>query len=267
MTKIVAAITNDAAAPGVLATAHEIAKLYGATVEAVHVGEADAMVAEAARQATVALRTVAGKPAEALARAALADDVAAVVLGAPRLGGGTRPAESTALALITVLEKPAVVVPPGGGPGGRPIARILVPLDETAGSAAALDEFVRLACDAAIEIVVAHVHDERALPAFSDHLPHEVRAWSEEFIARNCPAALDATLELRVGEPHEHVLDILRQSGADLVALVWSQDLARGHAAIVRRMLAESPLPVLLIPVGSDTALSLPAAEADGARA
>jgi hypothetical protein len=55
------------------------------------------------------------------------------------------------------------------------------------------------------------VHQERALPAFSDHLAHEVRAWSEEFIARNCPTALDATLKLRVGEPPEHVLDILRR--------------------------------------------------------
>ena len=95
--------------------------------------------------------------------------------------------------------------------GGRAIERILVPPDGTAGSAAALEEIVQLACDTAVEIIVAHVHQERALPAFSDHLAHEVRAWSEEFIARNCPTALDATLKLRVGEPPEHVLDILRR--------------------------------------------------------
>jgi hypothetical protein len=77
--------------------------------------------------------------------------------------------------------------------GGRAIERILVPPDGTAGSAAALEEIVQLASDAAVEIIVAHVHQERALPAFSDHLAHEVRAWSEESIARNCPSALDAT--------------------------------------------------------------------------
>jgi nucleotide-binding universal stress UspA family protein len=139
-----------------------------------------------------------------------------------------------------LLEKPAVVVPPDGGAAVRPIARILVPLDGTAGSAAALEEIIQVASDAAVEIIVAHVHTTSgALPAFSDHLAHEVRAWSEEFIARNCPAATDATLEQRVGAPPEHVLDILRHSGCDLVALAWSQDLARGHAAVVRRMLAE----------------------------
>jgi nucleotide-binding universal stress UspA family protein len=263
MTKVVAAITNDAAAQSVLATAHAIANLYAATVEAVHVGTDDAVVAEAARIAGVALRTVAGRPVEALVRAASDDDVAVIVLGARGVGAGKRPAGSTALQLITVLEKPAVVVPPGGA-RGRPIERVLVPLDGTAGSAAALEEIVQLACDAAVEIVVAHVYDERALPAFSDHLAHEVRAWSEEFIARNCPAALDATLELRVGEPHERVLDILHRSGCDLVALSWSQDLARGRAAVVRRILAESPVPVLLTPASADTTFALPAADAAG---
>jgi nucleotide-binding universal stress UspA family protein len=265
MTKIVAAITNDAAAPSVLATAHAIANLYAATVEAVHVGNDDATVAEAARIAGVALRTVAGRPVEALVRAAVDDDVAVIVLGARGAGAGKRPAGSTALQLITMLDKPAVVVPPNGA-RGRPIERVLVPLDGTAGSAAALAEVVQLACDAAVEIVVAHVHQERALPLFSDHLAHEVRAWGEEFIARNCPAALDATLELRVGEPREHLLDILRRTGCDLVALGWNQDLARGRAAVVRRILAESPVPVLLTPASASTTFVRPAAGAAGGR-
>jgi len=59
--------------------------------------------------------------------------------------------------------------------------------------------------------------------AFSDQIVHEVRAWSDEFIARNCPGALDATLVLRIGEPREHVLNILRDRGCDLAALGWSQ--------------------------------------------
>jgi hypothetical protein len=263
MTKVLAAITNDAAAPAVLATARAIAHLCSGTVEALHVGDDDAAVAEAARQAGVTLHTAAGQPVDVLARASVADEVGAIVLGAPDDAGATRRADSTALQLITVLEKPVVLVPREGGAGREVISRILVPLDGTAGSAAALDELVRLAADATVEIVVAHVHEKRALPAFSDHLAHEVRAWSEEFLARNCPSAPDATLELRVGEPHEHVLDILRHSGCDLVALGWSQDLARGHAAVVRRMLADSPVPVLLIPASRDAAVSLRPADAD----
>lgn len=261
MTKIIAAITSDTASAGVLATANAIANLYTATVEAVHVGRDDATVAEAARIGGVALRTEAGTPVEALARATEADDVVAIVLGARGAATGKRPAGTTALRLITRLEKPAVVVPPDGGATARPIARILVPLDGTAGSALALEEIIQVASGAAVEIVVAHVHTSGALPAFSDHLAHEVRAWSEEFIARNCPAAAEATLEQRVGEPTQQILDILRRSGCDLVALAWNQDLTTGHAAVVRRMLAESPVPVLLTPASGDTALALPTAD------
>jgi nucleotide-binding universal stress UspA family protein len=129
-----------------------------------------------------------------------------------------------------------------------PIESVLIPLDATASSAEALREIVELAANAELRIVVAHVQQAWSLPQFSDHLPHEVRAWSEEFMARYCPSAVDSVLELRVGEPHEHVLDILRASGCDLVALGWSQDLAEGHAAVVGRLLAESPVPVLLAP-------------------
>jgi Universal stress protein family. len=150
-----------------------------------------------------------------------------------------------------MLQKPVVVVSPAVAPGRR-IESVLVPLDGTSASAAALRETVTLASSAAAEITVAHVQERQSAPPFEDHLPHEADAWSKEFIARYCPSATEATLELRVGEPREHVLDILRQSGCDLVALGWSQDLARGRAAIVRQMLAEAPVPVLLVPANDD---------------
>jgi nucleotide-binding universal stress UspA family protein len=249
MRRVIAAVADDSAAGTVLSSARAIASLFSATVEALHVGEERASVTAAAREAGVTLRTVAGQTVEVLTRAAGAEDVAAVVIGARGAPGGKRPAGSTALALATSLNKPVAVVPPDGA-GERPVESVLVPLDATASSAAALREIVELAANAELRIVVAHVQQERSLPAFSDHLPHEVQAWSEEFMARWCPSALDAALELRVGEPHEHVLDILRASGCDLVALGWSQDLAGGRAAVVRRLLAESPVPVLLTPAG-----------------
>ena len=242
-----------------LSSASAIASLFSASVEALHVGEERAAVAAAAQEAGVTLRTVAGGTVEVLARAAAAEDVAAVVIGARGTSAGKRPAGSTAVALVTSLEKPVAVVPPDAAVE-RPIESVLVPLDGTAPSAAALQEIVELAANAELQIVVAHVQQERSLPAFSDHLPHEVRAWSEEFIARYCPFATDAALELRVGEPHEHLLDILRRSRCDLVALGWSQDLARGRAAVVRRMLAESPVPVLLTPASEAHAFALAAA-------
>jgi nucleotide-binding universal stress UspA family protein len=115
---------------------------------------------------------------------------------------------------------------------GAPVADNVCGLLGSLASAAALSEIVELAHNAALRIVVAHVQSAKSLPAFSDHLPHELRAWSEEFIARYCPGAADAALELRVGEPHEQVLDVLRESGCDLVALGWSQDLTRALVEI-----------------------------------
>jgi nucleotide-binding universal stress UspA family protein len=250
MTRVIAAVADDSAASAVLSSAGAIAPLFSATVEALHVGEERAAPAAAAREAGVTLRTVAGEVVETIVRAAGAEDVAAVVIGARGAPGGRRPAGGTALALVTSLNKPVAVVPPDATVKG-PVESVLVPLDATASSAAALREIVELAANAELRIVVAHVQQAWSLPPFSDHLPHEVRAWSEEFMARYCPSAIDAALELRVGEPHEHVLDILRASGCDLVALGWSQDLAGGRAAVVRRLLAESPVPVLLTPVAA----------------
>jgi len=250
MTRVIAAITDDSAASAVLSSAGAIASLFSATVEALHVGEERAAVVAAAQEAGATLRTVAGEAVETIVRAAGAEDVAAVVIGARGAPGGKRPAGSTAMALVSSLNKPVAVVPPDAVVE-RPIERVLVPLDGTASSAAALREIVELAANAELQIVVAHVQRRQSLPPFSDHLPHEVRAWSEEFIARYCPSATDAALELRVGEPREHVLDIMRASHCDLVALGWGQDLTGGRAAVVRRILAESPVPVLLTPMAA----------------
>ncbi len=249
MSRVIAAITGDSAAEAVLSTATAVGKLFGAEVEALHVGSERLGLASAARRAGMAIKSIPGESLQTLADAASAEDVVAVVIGARAEPAGKRPAGSTALRLITRQLRPVVVVPPDA-PRRRAIESVLVPLDGTPASAAALAETIELAHNAALRVVVAHVHPANTIPAFSNHLPHEVRAWSEEFIARQCPAAAEATLELRIGEPHEHVLGILRESGCDLIALGWRQDLGSGHAAVVRRILAESPVPVLLTPVG-----------------
>jgi nucleotide-binding universal stress UspA family protein len=270
LTRVIAAITSDDAAEAVLSTAAAVSGLFGARVEALHVGAAQVTLSTAAKRAGVPFTTVAGETAQALADAVASDDVAALVIGARGGAGGKRPAGGTALAAITLQRRPVVLVPPDAPVTDRPIESVLVPLDGTQASAAALSEIVALAHRAALRIVVAHVQGPRSLPAFSDQLSHEVRAWSEEFIARQCPGAADATLELRVGEPHEHVLDILRESGCDLVALGWSQNLAAGRAAVVRRMLSESPVPVLLTPTTGAALGSSPVvagAEREDARA
>jgi nucleotide-binding universal stress UspA family protein len=251
MSEIIAAIGNDAAAGSVMAAASSIAHLYGATVEPLHVREDDAELAATAVQAAGStLRTLEGDRYSVLARAAEPEEVDAVVVAAEGWPDGKRPLATTALKLISSLDKPVIVVPPRLV--ARRITSVLVPLDGTLASAAALRGIVAVARDTATEVVVAHVLEEESLPAFSDHLPHEVRAWADEFIARYCPDALDARLELRVGAPGAGVLDVLRESDCGLVALGWGQDLGLGRAAVVRELLANSPVPVLLAPMAED---------------
>lgn len=250
MRRVIAAVAPDSAAPAVLATASAIGRLFGAEVDALHVEDSGVAASGPRSISGVPIRRLSGPTVETLVRAASEPDVVAVVIGARAHRDGKRPAGSTALALITSQRRPTVVVPPEA-PLRERIESILVPLDGTVTSAAALESIVELAQRASLRIVVAHVHARHSLPAFTDHLPHEVRAWGEEFIARHCPAAVDAALELRVGDPHEHLLAILRDTRCDLVALGWRQRLAGGHAAVVRGMLASSPVPVLLTPVSA----------------
>jgi nucleotide-binding universal stress UspA family protein len=255
MSSVIAVVTEDSAAEAVVSTARAVAELFGARVEALHVGAERVALSAAATGAGMTIKQVSGETVESLARAASIDDVAALVIGARGQRSGKCPAGSIALQVITLGEVPVVVVPPDG-PAHRTIESVLVPLDGTRTSAAALSEVVELAHQAALQIVVAHVYTSQTLPAFDDHVPHETRAWSEEFLAREVSAATGAKLELRVDGSPEHLLAILRESSCDLVALGWRQDLARGRAAVVRRMLAESPVPVLLTPVKRPTARS-----------
>jgi nucleotide-binding universal stress UspA family protein len=245
--KVLAAITDDAAAAAVLAGADAIANMAAASIEALHVGDENAAVVQAAQNAGAPLRIVGGRAIDVLVGACAAEDVAAIVIGRGASSAGEHAPGSTTTALVTLLEKPVVVVPPNATVEHR-VQRVLVPLNGETQGTAAVQDVMQLAANVMPQVVLAHVYDERSLPAFSDQLSHEVRAWREEFIARHCPPGLDARLELRVGEPHEHLLDVLRRSACDLVALSWSQDLTGEHAAVVRRMLAESPVPVLLMP-------------------
>jgi hypothetical protein len=105
-----------------------------------------------------------------------------------------------------------------------------------------------MAAEAEVEIVLVHVLDAANLPAFGDQLAHEVRIWSDAFIARNAPSARNARLELRVGEPAAGIEEALAESHADLVALGWSRELTEGRAAVVSELLVAACVPILLTP-------------------
>jgi len=249
MSKLIAAIDNSAAARPVLATAAALAGLLRAEVEAVHVrANGGSTAAAAAAAAGVPLRTLEPPVMESLVEVAKQSDVRAVVFGTRSSPTGPRPAGQVALALIGILRKPAVVVPPQA-PLAYSLERILVPLDASKKTAAALRETIELAGDADVEIVVLHVLHGASLPLFSDQPQHEPEAWRHEFLARYSHQPERVRLETRVGLPAELVHTIATETGADLIALAWSQNMSAGRATVVRAVLERSDVPVLLVPV------------------
>jgi len=146
--------------------------------------------------------------------------------------------------------KPVVLVP-GGARLPRRIRRVLLPLDGTARSAAAVAEAAERFARGGAELVVLHVFDAQTVPRFWDQQAHAAQAWEQEFLARYC-ALPGARLELRSGAAAEHVAKVAEAEQADMIALAWSQRLEPGRAAAVRRTLLEAEVPVMLIPMPAD---------------
>jgi hypothetical protein len=103
----------------------------------------------------------------------------------------------------------------------------------------------------AVDVVVVHVRQPSDAPAFTDHLHHEMHAWTREFLARHSPGRPDARLELRVGTASRSVVEAAAACEVDAIALGWSGGAGGRTAAVVRAVLEEADLPVLLFPTVS----------------
>lgn len=253
---VLAAIDNSAAARPVLAVARKLAPLWDATVIAIRVDENhDTVAGSAALASGVALRVEHGDAVGCVAGSAADDAVVAVVMGLRGRPGGPRPAGHVAMELITVCTKPVVVVPPDMQQHGN-LQRIVVALEGSMDTSAALRPLLERARAHGVFATAVHVDDEHALPAFSDQPQYESAAFAEEFTARYAPVSAvgisgPTQLELRIGEPPEQVLAVCDQTEADLLVVAWSCNLAPGHARFVRTILADAKIPVMLVPVST----------------
>jgi nucleotide-binding universal stress UspA family protein len=254
MRTVLAAIDNSAAARPVLTAARLLARLLDADVEAITVRIDGASTAhDLAAREHIPLRITSGVVVEQLVTAAAADDVAFVVLGARAVPAGRRPLGSTALAVATALRKPVLVVPPDVQVP-QELRRVLIPLEGTWATSRATEPVIELAAGGSLDVIVLHVYDEETLPPFTDQPQHEQAARAEEFLARFCPSGLGAVrFESRVGRAPDLVLAVAAETAADVIALVWSQELA-SRAPTVRAVLAHAPVPVILIPIGVESA-------------
>ena len=89
--------------------------------------------------------------------------------------------------------------------------------------------------------------DAATVPRFWDRPEHNHAAWSREFLARNAPAA-GRHLGVRSGWPSNRILEVAATERADMIALGWCRRLAPDRAAVVRDVLARTPVPAILVP-------------------
>jgi hypothetical protein len=186
--------------------------------------------------------------AAAILRKLDASDVVAAVLPA---GGLLAPVVRH---VITTCSKPIVIVPSAPAVA-RPltISRVLLPLDGTWEAAAAVAPTAELLARAGVDLVVLHVFTEATVPRFWDQAAHARDAWEPEFLARYCPHP-GVRLHLRSGSPGEHVVTVAAEERVDLIALGWSQRLDPDRAETVRQTVADTRVPVLLVPVSPEGA-------------
>lgn len=242
--KVLAAIDDARVGAAVADFATHIADLLGADVEAVHVRTgAKEPVLDDAR---MSLRVLEGPVVATLRAEAQAPDVAALVVGARGAPHGPLPAGHVTQELMTSLPRPLVIVPPNGST--RPLRRVMAALDGSVEAAQALDALIRRARDAGLEVDVVHVLDPQTAPPFEDQSHHWAQAFAREFGARHVPSD-GREVELRVGGAPDRLLKAANELDADLVALAWRQVLAPGRAAVVQHEVANSSLPVMLVPV------------------
>lgn len=267
MKKVLAALDNSLAGKSLLAAASTLATLLGAEVEALHVRtDGERTARNTAEAAGIRLRPTTGPVVERLVEAGRASDVVALAIGARGTPAGRRPVGGTASAIANALPKPVLIVPPDADPP-EAFRRVLVPVEGLVSYSLEPRWLFEPAGKAGIDVVALHIHDEESMPAFTDQPQHEQSAWADEFVRRYCPWGIEAVrFETRVGRIGELIPLVAAESGCDLIALGWSQELSSDRAPLVRETLARCHLPVLLVPVqfGADLEEALAAPSRGG---
>lgn len=202
-----------------------------------------------------------GDPAERLHAIAQAQPVAFLVLAAEERGRDDWDLGDVVSRAMASTHTGVIMMRPGVALSR--LSRILVPLDGTPSTAAALTPAADLAERAGATLDVVLVEDAAAAPPselgamappqYLDQPQHEWPAFSAEFLERflggiaRCPRNVPTRFFLATGRPADEILRYAGKLDADLIALVWHGSCGNEHGACFRDVVRGARRPVLVL--------------------
>jgi nucleotide-binding universal stress UspA family protein len=237
-----------------LAAAHAVGRAAGWPIRVLQVEEAGVATATCEQFEDVAVGRATGDPACAILEAAEQPDVTVVALG---LRSDERPGLGhVALELLEKARRMLLVVRPGMRPI-HDLKRIIVPMEGSPSTSAAMHVADDSFCTRGREIVMVHVvtgatpAEPGSMPAprFMDQEHYEWVEWQDEFCMRfsQCPHGGRHRVCVRVGEPGPTIVAEAQDVRAELAVLSWRGDLGPGQAERLKLLLERSPCPLLLV--------------------
>jgi Universal stress protein family len=193
---------------------------------------------------------VTGHPTAVLTALIASSSAPLAVLGMPSTK--RRPSQrmsGTTFSVARQVTRPLLVVPRGLTTWNGP-RHILVPLNGTSTTAYAASLAIAELNLSAMTTTPVHVFHEDTVPSFWDQPHHAYEAWTKEFQARYVDEVIEDGFEVRAGPatPGEQLVEAATQGAFDLVVVVWSQLAPGTKTRAVVRLLAECPVPILLVP-------------------
>jgi nucleotide-binding universal stress UspA family protein len=273
--KVLVALDGSPAGATALPLARVVAQQLDADVEILHVASDMApeaglwrrLHADLGTDEVVQVRSHGGEPAAAILRAASAPGVALVVLTTH--GRSLEPGRSlgrVARAVIAGTQRPVLLVRPEAASETEvpsPLRRLLLPLDGTPRTAAALRPATDLASwlGASIDLLYVATAEQAApreagsigAPRYVDQAHHEWPHWADEVIDRlyagidDRPSNVPIRLYLANGDIGAEIMRFAAEHQDDAIVLVRRSRLEPGRARVLQAVLQEMPCPSLLV--------------------
>lgn len=271
-TIVLVALDRPEAVATLLPAARMLAEQLGAEVEALHVSARpldepalrhELGLGDDAQGVKISMEV--GDAVERILRHAQRGDVEIVALATrSRSPDPEKLLGSVAEGVIAAIERPLLVVRPEvAARRVRPFKRLLLPLDATPTTAAALKEVLDLVARLEASIDVLYVIAQRPAeqkergsmraPKYVDQPQHEWPSWADEVMNRflsicgECPAEIPVTVHVRQGEIGSEIARFAAARHHDAIVLVRRSHLEPGRAHALRAVLQHAPCPIFLV--------------------